>query len=498
MALVNYTGKTSSLAAARAILQSSQSIVSNSEKARNAIRADNIDKYQDVHNKLYQKKASTVKLQKLLEERIHGCKSALTASQASLKLCQDSSVAYDIRTKGIMEVKQARVEVWEKQGLGGEGATKDPSTAALEEEAAVLQNASAKIGEHIAHTKSMVQNLETLFQSLNSDLENKHHSLAIDEECMRTTHPTWPLPVMPPKEIGITNSNAGALKNPPAKSTPRKKSSINSVYSFSGPGGGTCRPLLKKDWRIDHSSAAVSAIRPDVTDAPDFEDPSAHAKLGLSDAVDEPRANMNSYQELTYQQETLRLVQRSRGAESTAQAMCLANKMLLTKLHETCQNASGFAEVALAKKIQCTQVEVKQLESTVEETSIALNKMLHCKALTADHLESHHEPARLFQHKVSLRQQRTPRECIGDPVQTAMVNHSKKLVENYQNLEECQRAEEEAIQQLQQVKTACEADLQHKKNLLEIEKRSLDHMSSVLTEVQKALNRIGEDSEDIP
>jgi len=226
-----------------------------------------------------------------------------------------------------------------------------------------------------------------------------------------------------------------------------------------------------------------------VTDGPDSED--SVAKIGLR-SIEHPRENANSYQELTYQQETLKLVQRARGAESTAQEMCTANQKLLTNLHHECQNASGFAEVALAKRIQFNQGQVKKLEKTLEETNMVLDKMLHCNAITTDHLVSHQEPARLYQHKVNLRQQRTPRENINDPVQTAMALHSKKLVENYQHLEQCQAAENDVIEQLTQAKTACEADLQHKKTVLEIEKRSLDHINTVITEVQKALNRISD------
>jgi hypothetical protein len=486
------TSKT--VAAARCVLANSFNQVKGCEASRNATRADNVEKYQDVHNKLYQKIQNTVKLQKPLEERLHGCRSSLIVAQSSLKLLQDSNVAYDIRRKGIMEIKKERADVWEKHGLGGAGAKKDPSQVALEEEATVLENASKKASEHIAQTQKMVKDLVTITQMLESDMENKKHSLSIDQECMQTTHLTWPLPVIPPKVGPITGShasNTGMLRPPPSTTgTPRKRSNSYRIYSYSGPGGGSCRAPPKHDWRVDNSSAAVTAINPDVTDGPDVDDPETHARLGLSNLAEQPRAHANSYQELTYQQETLKLEQRARGAESTAQSLCAANKKLLAKLHNDCSNASGFAEVALAKRIQHTQGEVKSLEATVEETQMVLDKMMHCKAVTADHLESHHEPARLFQHKVNLRQQRTPRECIGDPVQTAMQNHSQKLVENYQHLEQCQAEEEASIQQLLQAKTACEKDLQHKRTVLEIEKRSLDHMSHVLTEVQKALNRI--------
>eukprot|EP00746_Dinoflagellata_sp_MGD_P003015 gnl/MRDRNA2_/MRDRNA2_105875_c0_seq1.p1 gnl/MRDRNA2_/MRDRNA2_105875_c0~~gnl/MRDRNA2_/MRDRNA2_105875_c0_seq1.p1 ORF type:complete len:522 (+),score=106.87 gnl/MRDRNA2_/MRDRNA2_105875_c0_seq1:56-1567(+) len=484
---LNNTSKT--VAAARCVLANLHNQTKSSEDARNATRADNVSKYKDVHNKLYQKIQNTVKLQKPLEERLHGCRSALIVTQSSLKMLQDSKVAYDIRMKGIMDIKAERAEVWEKHGLGGAGATKDASQVALEEERVVLEQASGKCSANAAQTKVIEQNLKTIIQSLESDFENKSHSLSIDQECMQTTHPTWPLPVIPPKVGPITGShasNTGSLRPPrSAQETPRKRSSGNRIYSYSGPGGGSYRAPPKHDWRLDNTSAGIGAINPDVTDGPDVEESETHVTV-----------QSNSYQELTYQQETLKLVQRARGAESTAQAMCMANKKLLAKLYRECQDASGFAEVALAKRIRMTQSEVKQLETTLEDTQMLLDKMQHCKAVTADHLASHHEPAQLFQHKVNLRQQRTPRECIGDPVQTAMQIHSMKLVENYQYLEQCQSAEEESIQQLLQAKTVCEADLQHKKTVLDIEKRSLDHMSRVLTEVQKALNRISSSGEE--
>lgn len=488
---IDFRGGTSkTIAAARKILEQTHVKICNHEVARNKIRQDNVEKYKDLHNKLYQKIQTTIRLQKPLEERLHGCKSALIATKGSLKLLRDSSIAYNIRRKGIAEIKQGKADILAKSGLGGN--VKDPSAAALDEEAIVLEKAGAKASEHMTHTKGMIQNLEQVIQLLESDVENKKHSLIIDQECMSTTHPTWPLPVGPPKPVPLANLN-GVLRSPPSSRGTPKRRSRNPVYSFSGPGGGSHRPPVPHDWRTERPPIQIPFI--DNTDDTDGDLDSTRLALPAPTEYS-GAAHLNSYQEITYQQESLKLVNRAKNAEMTAVAMVKANKTLLKHIYEDCQNASGFAEVAMAKRIQHTQGECKKLEATIEETEQVLEKMKHCKAITAEHLESHEEPSRLAEHKAQRRQQKTERERIGDPVTTALTVHAHTLVENRQHLERVQAAEDDHIQQLLQAKTVCEADLQHKRTVLDIEKQSLEHMNQVVTRIQEEVNRISSSSED--
>lgn len=473
-----------------------------STQSHTVTRMENVHQYQNVHDTLLLKVANTEHLHKKLQDRTRSAKAAYHATEGSLKLLQEAYKALDTKKQGLAQIFAWREEVW--VGYQRDHEEYDPSEPALKEEENILLDALAQLKSQSPGTKSMKKELEKMVLSLEADLQNKDHALAIDKECMQTMHETWPVEAKH-RDQGLVGFNkthptawidrgeptpknhlAGSLKT-----TPRGKHGTHHhrVHSYSGPGGGC---VVKPGAGYRSTVCALPMIPSASQECPG--NPSALAngtsKLPLP-STGHPKAHANNHQEIKRQQTTLRVVKNARTLEAAAKACVQTNKQLVNRTQHDCQLAAEKVERALEKRQHDLQVRIRILRKTIEDTEIAIEKLTHCKALTDDHMDSHEAPASLHEKKAILRTQRMEPENIGDPVTTAMEIHANMLKDHHVHLETCKTAEQQAIQKLEQAKKACEADLEHRLKVLEVVRRSLAHADLVVYDILEDTSRVG-------
>lgn len=400
-------------------------------------RMENVNQYQNVHTNFEQKVQTTSALKDLLQARITSVEKSIEASKQSLGALQHANQA---------KLAPLQLCTWRQEQRSGRPEReliRDPVEIALEEEKDVLMDARNKLQDKCDETQKMIKSLLKVHSELASDHTNKDHSLSIDKKCLGMTHQSWP----------TAKGGEG-----PASPSARSPSGPKSPLSFSG-------------------SMAMS-------------------QLNVAGGTDPSAVVHNHHQEESRQQVTLALIGKAQELERAASSLRDSSDALIQKAEADSNFALNHVEMCLAKRIQEAQEAKSNLEVCITETSKSIATMMHCKSMTQDNMQSHQEPAELHQTRTSLRGKRMPRENIGDPVKTALDKHALSLMDNHNHLMGCHNAEATNLQQLQQAKSACEADLKDKVTALQIDikckhktgistKLTFDAASPMLTKYQR-------------
>lgn len=385
---------------------------SRSYMSHETTRTSNVNEYQNVHNNFSHKVDTTNSLSQVLQERIASVNTSINLSRQSLAALQTAHQA-----------KQAPLQlcVWRMEQRAQRPKrelVRDPCEIALEEEKDTLCDAQSKLARNADQTERMLLALNKMLADLTHDLENKNHSLSIDRKCMGTLHRTWP------------TAGAGGLGSSMQR-TPR------SSTAFAG-------------------AMALGAT---------------HELPLMFDRTDAGRATDNAQNEELRQQQTVRLTQTAKELERNALSLRDDSDNLIQKTNQDCAFAKKQVEHALDMRISETQTLRNHLENAIHESSTSIAKMMSCNATTQANLDSHNEPADLFATRTKFRQQRMPRENIGDPVKTSLDRHAESLKMNHSHLQGCYNSESDAISNLQNIKSVCEGDLADKMAALQIDLR---------------------------
>jgi hypothetical protein len=371
-------------------------------------RTENVGQYQNVHTNFNQKVQTTSALKGLLQERITSVEKSIEASKQSLGALQHASQA---------KLAPLQLCTWRQEQRSGRPEReliRDPVEIALEDEKDTLMDARSKLQDKCDETQKMIKSLIKVHQELSSDHTNKDHSLSLDKKCLSMTHSGWP-----------------TAKGGEGPASPSARSPKSSTLKFSG-------------------SMTMT-------------------QLSITGGNDPSSVTHNHTQEESRQQVTLALIGKARDLERAALSLREGSEELIQKTQADSNFALNQVETCLAKRIQESQEAKSNLEVCITETSKSIATMMHCNSMTQDNMQSHQEPADLHSTRTSLRGKRMPRENIGDPVKTALDKHAQGLMQNHNHLMDRHNAEAANLQQLQQAKSACEADLKDKTAALQID-----------------------------
>lgn len=382
----------------------------------------NVSEYQNVHNNFSHKVDSTNSLVQLLQERISSVNTSINLSKQNWAALQTAHRAKEAPLQLCgwrMEMRAKRPE---------RELVRDPCEIALEEEKDTLSDAQDKLGRNADKTERMLKALAKMLGDLTHDLDNKQHSVGIDKKCMGTLHRTWP-----------TSGRGGGGDT--MMRTPRGGRAAATAFAGSMPP-------------IDTRSMSMGRT----------------AELGVyHDSTDPARQMCNAQQEEQRQEQTVRLTQTAKELERNALSLRDDSCNLIQKTNQDCNFAKNQVEHALDRRISETQALRKHLETAVSDSSRSIAKMMHCNSMTQANMDSHNEPADLYATRVKFREQRLPRENIGDPVKSSLDRHAESLKMNHATLQGCYSGEANAIAHLEQMKSNCEADLRDKMAALQID-----------------------------
>lgn len=396
--------------------------IRQSQIAHSNTQKDNIKNYQNTHNNFARKIDATSKLSAHLQHRICCTNNSINLSKQSLAALQNSMEAK------IPPLQLCTFRREQRSHRPPRELVRDPCEISLEDEQNVLTDARSKLQHNCDKTDRMIGALTKSLDELEHDLQNKSHSLGIDDKCFGSQHRTWP------------HSGRQAAK----MRTPRN---------------GTLPPMPGAE-QLD-KSGPMNGTRT-MGGAYDF---------GLNDTgrVDHGHTCANIEQEEQRHHHTMSLMNNSSDLERAAQRLREESECLMQRTQRDCEMAKNSTEDKLQRRINETKDLRNQLISNIEHTTMKIDKLSQCNGLTGLNLDSHAEPRDLYSKKNKLRSSRLPRENIGDPVKTAMDKHATQLKNNFSHLTDMHSQEVSALADLERLKQTMEDDLRDKTSSLQIE-----------------------------
>lgn len=377
---------------------------------------DNVNQYQGVHQNLTRKVSTTRQLRDLIHERIRSLTRTIDDTKQNLASLQAACAAKD----AAVNLNQWRMD--QRAQRPPRELVRDQFEIALEKERDMLLMAQERLRGQLLKTENTVKSLGTWISDLVEDHQHKIESLHIDEQCMNTTHRTWPAAGKP--RMDRTLLAAGA--------------------DVTGANGKAHVPMKMPALPADEPSHSISMVR---------------------NANDEERR----------QTETLQRLAQVREAERSASGLREENARCIAKGEKDCKIMTAKVEAALASRIDEVTTMKKKLEHIIEETDRKIQKMAESMSKTGANLRSHQEPEAICSSRDKFRQAKPgPKgagENIGDPVTTSLDKQKYRLRRNQKHLEQSAVDEENTIRMLEECKKDLMSDLGDKVQALTIDLR---------------------------
>lgn len=396
----------------------------SSRHARDYTNKDNIDDYQNVNANFGRKVDTTRRLAQLLQERI-------ASVTQSMNLSEQSWAA--LHTAHQAKMGPLQLCIWRQEQRNSRPQrelVRDACEIALEEERDILIHGQELLQQHVDKSERVLDALKKELQDLQQDLENKKHALQIDSKCMAATHQAWSMRSRSPCHITL---DPGSIRSP---------------QPFA-----TNRPL--PSW---HSMLPSSHI--------DFRD------TGLAKGSTERNLNAeHARHEAKREEDTVHLCQRAKEIEHAALKLRRESNVCIEKAASKAKHALNQVERTLLKRISETKALCQKLDQGLAQTNVSISQVSQCNSLTHNMLEVHRDPSDLLASRSKWREQRTPRENIGDPVTSSMEKQRTKLRVNRQHLQDVGHAEINTVQELKRSKALLEEDIRDKLAALQIDMR---------------------------
>eukprot|EP00928_Gymnodinium_smaydae_P070569 TRINITY_DN54379_c0_g1_i1.p1 TRINITY_DN54379_c0_g1~~TRINITY_DN54379_c0_g1_i1.p1 ORF type:complete len:493 (+),score=122.89 TRINITY_DN54379_c0_g1_i1:89-1480(+) len=291
---------------------------------------------------------------------------------------------------------------------------RDNVETSLEEEKHVLMDTQRRLAEAIKRTKQMIALLDGKLEEVTNDVEQKVQALSVDEMCLRTTHRSW----------------QSVVESPAARTT--------------GFGGGG---------RI----------------------PSAGRRNGTRPQVD---ISVGSKNEVTRQQEAVRLAQQAQGREEDAKDLREESHKLIQRCERVAEEALRKSERMMQERINENQQMRKRLATEISETQMKIDHTKNTIADTKSQIKALEEPIELTSTCHAWRKQRANKEHILDPVSARLSEHQTMLLRANEELRAHNRHERGILQDLQERRDRLKEDLRDKTTSLHIDLNCLSHESN--------------------
>lgn len=291
---------------------------------------------------------------------------------------------------------------------------RDTVETSLEEEKGTLMETQRRLAEAIKKTKQMIALLEGKLEEVTNDVEQKIQALSVDEMCLRTTHRSWQT----------------VVESPQARST--------------GFGGGG---------RI----------------------PSAGRRNGTRQQVE---IGVGSKNEVTRQQEAIRLSQAAQSREEDARDLREESHKLVMRCERAAEEALRKAERNMQERINENQQMRKRLATEIAESQAKIDHTKMTISDTKSQIKALEEPIELTSACHAWRKQRANKEHIVDPVSARLSEHQAMLLRANEDLRSHNRQERHILQDLQEHRDRLKEDLRDKTTSLHIDLNCLSHECS--------------------
>lgn len=184
--------------------------------------------------------------------------------------------------------------------------------------------------------------------------------------------------------------------------------------------------------------------------------------------------------EVSRQQETIRLVQSAANQEEAAKAAREDNQKLIAHCERAADEATAKSERALQERISDNQQMRRRLEGEIKETHSKIEHTKQTMSDTRSQLKALSEPIELTATCSSWRQHRATREHITDPVSSRLQEHQLALLRSHEELREHHHSEKAILQDLQERRDRLKEDLRDKTASLHIDLNCLTHEAALV------------------
>jgi len=392
-----------------------------SRRAHDVTVADNLDMYNNLHDSLEQKVKTSYRLIDKLQKRADSIENSIKQSRQSLDQLEAAYRAKDAP----LQLCVWRMEQREKRPLREQ--VRDHVEVALEDEKATLMDTQRRLAEAIRRTKSMIGGLESKFQEVRHDLEQKRQALGVDEMCLRTTHRSWQSVV--------------------ERAPPHRAASVSAGGRL--PSAGRTRNV--------HHQAAY---------------------------------HESSKNEVNRQQEAHRLNHSGAAREDASKELRDDNNKLISRCERAAEEAVRKAEQCMQDRISENQQMRRRLANELQETHGKIDNTKRTITETKNQMKSLEEPIELTTTCSSWRKHRAAREHIEDPVSTKLSVSQNMLLRSHEELRNHHQNEKSVLQDLNDHRDRLKEDLRDKTAALHIDLNCLTHEATHLNgRPSKALSK---------
>jgi len=163
------------------------------------------------------------------------------------------------------------------------------------------------------------------------------------------------------------------------------------------------------------------------------------------------------------------LIAKALRCEEDAMKLCNESDAAMIHTKRECTRASGQAQTELTRRVDETHHYKRQLEAQLRETDETIAQMEMSLAKTKKKIESHEQPLRALDKQFAMRNGRTDREDIRDPVHDELEGHFDTVKKNVKTLADKWQATRDVLEQLRSTKQRLQEDQRCKSAALKID-----------------------------
>lgn len=146
---------------------------------------ENLTQYNNLHSSLQGKVNVSRQLGDVLQKRIRSVTESIAKTKQSLNALEQAHQAKNAPLQLCTWRMDQRAKRPQREQI------RDPFEIALEDEKSTLTDSQARLKAGIQKTENCIASLEDSLRDLHHDFGVKSEALAIDEQCLRTTHRQW-------------------------------------------------------------------------------------------------------------------------------------------------------------------------------------------------------------------------------------------------------------------------------------------------------------------